>query len=215
MSEIEEQINEELSPDEDEVEDDTALGDDEPNEADGGEGNAASTPAVRSQKEIEELTGKLEREAERHAKRVAEIMGDDFQLLVPNPTDWTPGFIFNVPQMLPLPEQVAALDAILGRDEEGELLDAEDAQACDKCNARGRTRTGSKVDGQRTKPCAKCNGTGWVVRLAAVAPLEHVYGAANTTASAPVTPDTYQVKDSWGRPAGHPHFGIDPVAITA
>jgi hypothetical protein len=215
MSEIEEQINEELSPDEEEIEGDETSGDDEPEGAGGGGEEAASTPAVRSQKEIEDLQGKLEREAERHAKRVAEIMGEDFAFLVPNPIDWTPGFLFNVPQMLPFPEQVAELDAILGRGAAADYAEAEDAQACDKCNALGRTLTGSKVDGQVTKPCAKCNGTGWVVKLAAVPPPQAVSYAANAASSVPVTPDTYQVKDSWGRPAGHPHFGIDPVAITA
>lgn len=215
MSELEEQIAEEMEADEDESSDDESTGGDQPDDT-GGESEAAAAPAAaRSQKEIEELTGKLEREADRHAKRVAEIMGDDFALLVPNPTDWTPGFIFDVPQMHPLPEQVAELLAMLGRAEEVELREAEDAQACDKCNARGQTLTGSKVEGQRTKPCAKCNGTGWTVRLAAAPPLPAPAQPTGTFPGGLPTPETYQVKDSWGRPTGHPHFGIDPVAIGA
>ena len=172
-------------------------------------------PAPRSQKEIEELQGKLEREAERHAKRVAEIMGDDFSLLVPSPVDWTPGFIFNVPEMLPFPEQVAAFDAILGRASQDDYEDADDAEACPKCKAKGHTKTGSQVDGQRTKPCGKCNGAGWITKMPPLAPVTQFDFGQNGVAGVPITPDTYQVKDSWGRPSGHPHFGIDPVSITA
>ena len=176
---------------------------------------ALEQPAPRSQKEIEELQGKLEREAERHAKRVAEIMGDDFSLLVPSPVDWTPGFIFNVPEMHPLPDQVAELHALLGGSAPVELREADDAEGCDKCNALGEVLTGSRKPGQETKPCSACTGTGWRTKLRAVEPVTQYDFGQNGVAGVPITPDTYQVKDSWGRPAGHPHFGIDPVLITA
>lgn len=215
MSELEEQIAEEMEADEDESSDDESTGSDQPDDT-GGEAEAAAAPAAaRSQKEIEELTGKLEREAERHAKRVAEIMGDDFALLVPNPTDWTPGFIFDVPEMHPLPEQVAALHALLGSAPPAEYPHDPDRQACDECLGSGKLRTGSQVPAQSALDCRFCNGYGWIgegnpkrepFKIAAVPPLPP---------SAPMSPDAYQVKDSWGRPAGHVHFGIDPVAIGA
>jgi hypothetical protein len=174
---------------------------------------SAEQSAARSQKEIDALTRKLEAEAERHTKRVRELMGEDFAFLVPNPTDWTPGFIFNVPEMHPTPDQVAALDALLGRESEEDFLDAEDAEACDKCNARGQTKTGSQVAGQKTKPCAKCSGTGWVQKFLPLAPppaQPQTYSYANGTQ---LTPETYQVKDSWGRSVGHPHFGLEPASV--
>lgn len=215
MTEIEQEIAEQMGQDDDEAQ----IEEEAAQEHDGSDGDdaelEAGQPAPRSQKEIEELQGKLEREADRHAKRVAEIMGDDFALLVPSPVDWTPGFIFDIPPMHPTPDQVAALHAILGQAAPAEYPFDPDREACDVCEGTGNLRTHSHVPAEVALPCRFCQGHGWVgegnpkiepFKLAPVQPLP---------AGAPVTPDTYQVKDSWGRPAGHPHFGIDPVAITA
>lgn len=213
MTDLEEQIAEEMEADEDSSADDGDALVEGAGDGAGEDAAAASAPAPRSQDEIEKLTEKLAREADRHAKRVQEIMGEDFALLVPSPVDWTPGFIFNVPEMHPFPEQVDALLALVGRTADAELLEAEDAQACDKCNALGRTLTGSRVDGQVTKPCGKCNGTGWVTRFAPVVVPQTFPNGGNVSTGQPISPDTFQVKDQWGRPNGHPHFGLDPVTV--
>jgi hypothetical protein len=180
-----------------------------------GEPEAASeaAPAPRSQKEIEASAKKLEAEAERHAKRVAEIMGDDFSLLVPSPVDWTPGFIFNVPEMHPAPEQVAELHAIVGQSAPLELRDAEDAEGCEKCNALGEVLTGSRKPGQETKPCTACTGTGWRTKalpLAQVSPIDYSVNA-NTTGTLP--PNQPIAADRWGRQYGHPHYGLEPAQV--
>lgn len=213
MSEVEQEIAEQMGEEEDSSATDDGLLEEEQEQGGGVEEAAASPPPPRSQSDIDALTKKLENEAARHAKRVEEIMGDDFALLVPSPIDWTPGFIFNVPEMHPFPEQLAQLDAILGRGGEEDLLDAEDAEACDKCNARGVTKTGSRVEGQRTKPCGKCNGNGWVTKFVPMAPPTPLPTYQNGAAGQPVSPDTFQVKDQWGRPNGHPHFGLDPITV--
>lgn len=215
MSEPETETPEESEFDEEETLEDEETGGDQPDETGGETEAAAATSAVRSQKEIEDLTRKLENEASRHEKRVAEIMGDDFALLVPNPTDWTPGFIFNVPEMHPVPEQIAELHALLGHASAPELREAEDAEGCEKCNALGEVLTGSRKPGQETKPCSACSGTGWKTKMPTAPQMPTVTFAQQPANGAQVTPETYQVKDSWGRPHGHPHFGIDPVAITA
>jgi hypothetical protein len=212
MSTTEDDLAAEMTPDDDdelEAEEGEELARAEDAHAEAGREPAAG----RSQKEIEQLTRKLEAEAERHAKRVRELMGEDFAFLVPNPTDWTPGFIFNVPEMLPAPDQVAALDAILGRESDDDFLDADDAEACDKCNARGQTKTGSRVAGQKTKPCGKCNGTGWVSRMLPIAPPVPYVQYQSPPNGVPMSPETYQVKDSWGRSVGHPHFGLEPASV--
>lgn len=215
MSADEDRIAEEMTPDPLDQPDETEG--DQPDDPDheGEQETEASAPPARSQAEIEAVTKKLEAEGTRHAKRVAEIMGDDFGLLVPSPVDWTPGFIFNVPEMLPQPEQVAQLHALLGQSAPADYLPAEDAEACDKCNALGEVLTGSRKPGQETKLCVGCNGSGWKTKalpLAQVAPI--TYGTNSGTGN-PITPEAYQVKDSWGRPSNHPHFGLDPVSIGA
>ena len=213
MTDLEDQIAEEMEADEDSSADDGDALVEGAGDGAGEDAAAASAPAPRSQDEIEKLTEKLAREADRHAKRVQEIMGEDFALLVPSPVDWTPGFIFNVPEMHPFPEQIDALLALVGRQTEDDLLDADDAEACDKCNARGITKTGSRVDGQRTKPCGKCNGNGWVTKFTPVVVQTGYSNGSPATGSAVISPETFAVTDRWGRPNGHPHFGLDPVTV--
>jgi len=215
MSTTEEQIAGQMTPDEDELEAEAdEQGDD--GEQDGEQvAPEAAAPAPRSQKEIDDLTKKLEAEAARHEKRVAEIMGDDFALLVPSPVDWTPGFIFNVPEMHPTPEAVATLHALLGQSAPVELREADDAEGCDKCNALGEVLTGSRKPGQETKPCTACTGTGWRTKaqqLQAV-PTPTIYTGTGTTLGN--GPNQFPVADRWGRPYGHPHYNIEPANVGA
>lgn len=51
-----------------------------------------------------------------------------------------------------------------------ELVVAEDAEPCPKCNAFGLTLTGSKQPGQETKPCAGCGGRGWREKIVPLPP---------------------------------------------
>lgn len=204
-----------MEPDTDGVSDDSAT---DPVEGDAeNEATLAveGSPAPRSQQEIEALNAKLNREAEAHAKRVEKIMGDDFQLLVPNPTDWTPGFIFNVPEMHPTPEAVAELHAILGHAPQIELREAEDAEGCDKCNAIGDVLTGSRKPGQETKPCVGCGGTGWKTKVQMPAPPQQPTVYANGGTANPSVPNQFQVADRWGRQYGHPHYGLEPALVGA
>jgi hypothetical protein len=202
------------------------MGDDEPDETptDGGEsGDAADgaadspgdevAPSPRSQADIEKIQQQLEKEAARHDKRVREIMGDDYALLVPSPIDWTPGYLFNVPGMLPFDEQVAQLDAILGRGSDVELREADDAEGCDKCNALGEVLTGSRKPGQETKPCSACTGTGWRTKLRAVEASAAVTYTNNTTGNAGNMVGSIPVADRWGRPVGHPHYNMEPASV--
>lgn len=215
MSDLEEEIAAEMGEDDELEPGEAAEGPVEGDADTGADATADGPPAPRSQKEIDALTEKLQREAERHAKRVEEIMGEDFALLVPSPVDWTPGYIFNVPQMHPAPEQVAELHALLGHAAPVELKEATDAEACPDCSALGEVLTGSRKPGQETKPCSACNGTGWKVKLAmpipAPAPVTYSNGAATT----PGTPNQFQVADRWGRPFGHPHYNLEPAQVGA
>lgn len=202
------------------------MGDDEPNESeadgnpseDAGDGAADSpgenaAPPPRSQAEIDALTKKLEAEAVRHEKRVAELMGEDFALLVPNPTDWTPGFIFNVPEMHPTPEAVAELHALLGGGSPVELKPATDAEACEACNALGEVLTGSRKPGQETKPCVACGGTGWKPKSAPLAPVAPLPAYTPPNSGTNVPPNAFTGPDAWQRPFGHVHYGIPPAQV--
>lgn len=215
MSTDEEQIVTELSPDAELAADDEHIEGVVERIADYGGATDVSAVAPKSQADIEAVQQKLEREAERHAKRVAEIMGEDFALLVPSPVDWTPGFIFNVEGMLPEPEQLAALDAIMGRGSFETYSPAPDAEGCETCNALGEVLTGSKKDGQRTKPCSDCTGTGWRHKMLPPAAVQQLPNSTQQGFSIAAPPNTVQVADQYGRPFGHPHYGMNPASIGA
>ena len=171
-----------------------------------------AAPAM-TQGDVEKRMRALDNEAMRHGKRVADIMGDDFALLIPSPIDWTPGFLFDPSQMPLPPEAVAALDALLGRSLGAELRDDDTKETCDRCAGLGLLRTGSKVQNQDVLPCQTCLGQGWVNKAAM---------ATNVT---PITPGSYApnvqqgaqpvtvVRDPWGREQGQAHFGLDPNVV--
>lgn len=170
-------------------------------------------PGPRSQADIEALNEKLRKEAERHEKRVSEIMGDDFALLVRSPVDWTPGYIFNVPEMWPTPDDVAALHALLGEAQRIELNVAEDAEACDKCGGLGDVLTGSRKPGQETKPCTACSGAGWRTKAIQTQPLAAVPIYTTPERGTSNLPNQFPVADRWGRPFGHPHYNMEPASV--
>lgn len=215
MSATEEQIASEMTPDEDaDLQEQEGDHDDEnPDTEQDAPVEEAAPP--RSQKEIDAVQDKLKAEAMRHEKAVAKIMGEDFGFLVPNPTDWTPGYIFNVPAMHPMPEQIAALHELLGDAQGVEYLPAEDAEACGKCNALGEVLTGSRKQGQITKLCVGCNGTGWVTKtIPYVSPTLGQNGTGGATATT-LQPNQPIAADRWGRPYGHRDYGLDPSLVNA
>jgi hypothetical protein len=111
--------------------------------------------------------------------------------------------------------RLSAVTQVLGARPDPELLDDPDTEACERCGANGMLKTHSNVEGQRTRICTSCNGQGWKPRLAVVAapPLFTQQQPANGTASA--FQPGQGAPDSWGRPAGHPHYGLLPSQVGA
>jgi hypothetical protein len=134
---------------------------------------------------------------------------------VPSPIDWTPGFLFAVPGMLPGPEQIAALHEILGDAQHIDLQPATDAEACTACNALGEVLTGSRKPGQETKPCSACNGVGWKTRMATPIQPPNVTQFPQQPAQPDAAPNQFPVADRWGRPVGHPHYNMEPAFVGA
>lgn len=100
----------------------------------------------------------LDAENERHAKRVADIMGADAAQLYPCPTcSLGPvGFVFALP------------------DAEPEYKQAPDAELCADCNGLGDVLTGAVVERGRFKECPSCLGKGWRNKLAPVPEVPHL-----------------------------------------
>jgi hypothetical protein len=126
-------------------------------------GDDAQPPAAQqpSEKEVEETYKKLDREVERHVKRVAELVGEAFAFLVPcelcDPS--MPGFRW--PREPADEVKVAVRMAIGDRQPENWQADQYSAR-CEACDGLGEVLTGSKVAGKGTLPCMTCGGNGWV-----------------------------------------------------
>jgi hypothetical protein len=86
-------------------------------------------------------------------------------------------------------------------------------EACPHCNALGFLATGSKRDGYTDVQCDRCDGKGYVdpsleATMRAIIPPSVPYAAGvNDNHSVLVNSDT------WGRPAGHPHWGQNPADV--
>lgn len=94
-----------------------------------------------------------------------------------------------------------------------ELKDARDKVACDWCDGYGQVRSGSKFPPAAVVPCTKCLGNGWQT-VAADAP-QTIY-VPSPTGAVPngATNQPMQVPDdAWGRPYGHPHYGMPPSMV--
>ena len=156
----------------------------------------AQTPTL-SQQEIEKRLKALDKEGERHAKRVHEIMGESMADLTPCELCWpfAPGFRFE-----PIPdEQRARAMLVLGMSGVGNYAPDTHSHACEDCLGYGMVATGSKVQGQDALPCLTCKGDGWlgdrksVQALAPVAPAV-VEQANGTSEVVPLSPDAQEAK---------------------
>lgn len=173
---------------------------------------ATEEPTGLSEKDIEKRLKALDKERDRHAARISEIMAEDALDLEPCPRclPFAPGFIYP-PATAPVPEfQKAAVRASIGDATGEEFLPAPNARACDTCAGMGRVRSGSKAPGQELIMCPTCqNGRGWIQvgtdMPATPTPAAHGNGAG-TPEAVELTPPV----DPWGRPSTHPKFGVMP-----
>lgn len=119
---------------------------DEAEEADALEGDDETEPEPSSNVSVERALKQLEAENERHAKRVAQIMGDDFELVhvCPGCVDFAAGFTLTPP------------------DEAPPLLYGDEFQRCDKCNGYGSVLTHALTEHGSATTCRKCNGQGYI-----------------------------------------------------
>jgi len=190
-----------------------------------------------TEKELEAREGKLDREDERHAKRIAEIMGQDAAELVPCMMCATRGFLYAA-QVGSFPDDHRALiHEQLGEGSLAALEPADDAELCTACRGYGQRRTGSRVPGNETKACSGCGGSGWkaVYRAPEVPPTAALMQpgqipgftmpplpppqpaqAANGAGDYGSPPVGWHAQgkpgaDTWDRWPGHPRYGIDPA----
>ena len=119
------------------------------------EETAAPDPEPTPELDMKKAAKAMERENERHAKRVEEIMGADFELVHPCPKceTFAAGFTFEAPEDQP------------------EMLHGAQFERCTDCNGYGAVLTGSLADHGRIQTCLTCSGQGFVNKPTLVTPL--------------------------------------------
>lgn len=123
--------------------------------------DAEQAPVKDAAKAMRDKTDKLERENERHYKRIVDIMGDDADALVACELCFpmTPGFRWDA---APPEEQAARVRVALGLPDLTNYPPSSTERTCDDCRGLGKVRTGSSVAGHEAGTCDACGGKGYV-----------------------------------------------------
>lgn len=85
---------------------------------------------------------------------------------------------------------------------------------CDTCDGQGRVYTGSHVDGQDALPCPDCNGQGHSGGATPGLPTPLPLPTPATPTPPPAAEQERIGPDAWGRPPGHPHYGLLPAQVS-
>lgn len=104
--------------------------------------------------------------------------------------------------------------ALVPPDDEPEIALLKGAIRCDECNGWGRLRTPSIAPGHETVECQRCSTKGYIVEQVQVPAPQPMQLPPFPGAAEQYMPLAGGTPDGWGRPAGHPHWGIDPTMIT-
>lgn len=154
-----------------------------------------------SQKEIEQVWRKFEKSSQVWRKRVAEIMGDAVEVLIPCPLcdDNIPGYVMPAPDV---PERFPAVREFMGDAQPVAHEQDPNTRTCQTCNGWGEVETGSRVQGQSLLACTDCGGKGWQGVRAPVAssgpmapaPMPESNGQGEATPQGPETPEAAKLR---------------------
>jgi hypothetical protein len=171
-------------------------------------------PAPPTAKELEALGKKIDAENDRHARRLQDLYGAMWADLSPCPLCDGEGHTAPIPLEHRDPAQVEAVHAALGELEQPELRMLEGVERCPKCDGYGVVETPSRNPENRTKNCLACDTRGYREMMPGqdtwAAPPAFQFQGGNGSPPPPVWGEV----DAWNRPAGHPHYGRDPITVT-
>lgn len=185
-------------PDEDEVE-----AEDEPE------------PEPSSLAVVENADKALDAEQKRHAKALAKIFGaqwDDFAMC---PLCQVDGYAVPYGPGEVGPEQREAILTVMGEGGGPAYKDHPSEVRCPDCDGYGEMLNGSRRAEQLTSACQRCMGTGHLDRSQLVAAAPAAPAPSYPWDEKPAEPAPQSFGDEWGRPVGHPDFGIHPAQIVA
>ena len=107
----------------------------------------------------------------------------------------------------------AMLGASVGAEPEPDHAMAEGVVMCDRCNGFGELDYPTRNPHMARQNCPKCQGNGYTLDQAAEPPTAPVFTFPTPQTPPPPAFAPPGPVDPWGRPTGHPHYGLDPAAV--
>ena len=212
MSKLAELANEEALPDEEEAaeeEEATPTPEPEPEPAE----EPPPEPGGLNEGEAEREFKKLEKLAQTYltkAVAIADKLGIPYQVC---PLDAFPGLAIPRHANEVTSDIEAAVLGLIGKNPTPDLKIASDYARCEACDGWGEVLTGVQKEISRAATCNACGGKGFKTVFAPL-PVSPPNGQAPYPgATQPYTPLPQGIPDAWQRPAGHPHWGLDPREI--
>lgn len=205
------------APDDEELQpDDTLEPDDEAEVIDGPDESDEILASAQTEKEIEKRNRSLEREAERHEKRIRELLGDDAEGLIKCEAcpETISGFHYG-PEDYPPDSSERVLYELLAGGDASMMRHPEYLETCGECNGFGMVLTGSRTDLTKQLTCPICKGAGYIDTRENQPPaLIPDLPAGEAPSVVPAAATDELERDMWGRPKDSPRFGKFPIYLT-
>jgi hypothetical protein len=208
-------VENEAEPDEPDDDEREGLREDEDAEPIPADVPAESAPAEPVEQDFAKVQRGIERAAATYEKALQRVMGEDFAMLLPSPLDDIPGYVF---PFQPGTEQGEfkrlAVATYFG---EGEVQYPEHPNEvrCETCDGWGELRNGSRRENHALSPCPACMATGHKPKVEATPAETWKLPPTTVLQDAALGNGQAGEADVWGRPAGHPHYGVPPAMVGA
>jgi hypothetical protein len=163
----------------------------------------------------DELNKKREEQAKSQARNVERLADEYGQDVMPCPVcervDIAP---LIVARMVAIPpEGWAALAQMGGAEPEPPHEQAEGVVMCPRCKGWGELDYPTRNPHMARQTCPRCSGNGYVPDEQAEQPQAPVLQLPSLPTPQVFAPTGPRGSDQWGRPQGHPHYGLDPAAV--
>lgn len=173
-----------------------------------------AAPQGLTEVEAEREFKKLEKLAQTYltkAVAIADRLGMPYQVC---PLDAFPGLAIPRQAHEVTSDVEGAVLALIGKSAAPDFKESNQYERCPDCDGWGDVLTGAQKEVSRTAMCNACGGKGYKlvtnVTPIVTSPAVPAYPGTAT----PFTPIPQGIPDTWGRPAGHPHWGLDPASVS-